>query len=112
MRVFAEFDQDRDIWLRFVKVLAELDCLLSLTKASKAFGEPACRPEFVVRDDAILDFEELRHPAMCLRKEDFIPNDVKMGGEVGRVLLLTGLWFMTGVKGVVLTHDLTGPNMG
>ena len=38
--------------------------------------------------------------------------EVAVGGEVGRVLLLTGLWFMTGVKGVVLTHDLTGPNMG
>jgi DNA mismatch repair protein MSH6 len=42
-------------------------------------------------DVAWVDFEELRHPAMALRtKSDFIPNDVKLGGKVGRVALLTG----------------------
>lgn len=92
LRVYAEFDHDRDVWLRAVKALAELDCLLSLAKASTAMGEPACRPEFIERDDAMVDFEELRHPGMCLRKEDFIPNDVRLGGDVGRVALLTGSW--------------------
>ena len=64
---------------------------MSLAKASTALGEPVCRPEFVQRDDAVIEFEELRHPAMCLRRGDFIPNDVKMGGDVGRVVLLTGM---------------------
>ncbi|KAL5499193.1 MSH6 [Sanghuangporus vaninii] len=92
LRVFAEFDKDRDNWLRAVRTLAELDCLFSLAKSSLAIGEPACRPEFVDGDGecAYLDFEELRHPTMCLKADNFIPNDVKLGGDVARVALLTG----------------------
>ncbi|EPS94078.1 hypothetical protein FOMPIDRAFT_1170017 [Fomitopsis schrenkii] len=92
-RLFAEFDADRSVWLRAVRVLAELDCLFSLAKASTALGEPSCRPELVEGDSAWIDFEELRHPALCAGtglKGDFIPNDVKLGGAVGRIALLTG----------------------
>jgi DNA mismatch repair protein MSH6 len=90
-RLFAEFDKDRSVWLRAIRVMAELDCLFSLAKSSNALGEPACRPQLVEGDVAWVDFEELRHPAMALRtKSDFIPNDVKLGGKVGRVALLTG----------------------
>jgi len=95
-RLFAEFDTDRSVWLRAIRVFAELDCLFSLAKSSVAMGEPSCRPEFVEGDEAWVQFEELRHPALCVRegtkgKGDFIPNDVKLGGEVGRIILLTGL---------------------
>jgi DNA mismatch repair protein MSH6 len=93
LRVFAEFDVDRSVWLRAIRVLAELDCLFSLAKSSAALGEPFCRPEFVDGDAAFVDFEELRHPALCVStglKGDFIPNDVKLGGDVGRIVLLTG----------------------
>ena len=93
LRVFAEFDKDRDIWLRAVRTLAELDCLFSLAKSSLAIGEPACRPEFVEDECAFIHFEELRHPAMCLKSDNFIPNDVKLGGDTGRVALLTGSYF-------------------
>ncbi|KAF8504398.1 DNA mismatch repair protein Msh6 [Russula emetica] len=90
-RLFAEFDKDRSVWLRAIRVMAELDCLLSLARSSNALGEPACRPQLVEGDTAWVDFEELRHPAMALRtKSDFIPNDVKLGGKVGRIALLTG----------------------
>ncbi|KAJ8481880.1 hypothetical protein ONZ51_g5715 [Trametes cubensis] len=92
-RLFAEFDQDRGVWLRAIRVLSELDCLFSLAKASSALGEPACRPELVEGDEAFVDFEELRHPALCASgslKQDFIPNDVKLGGNMGRIALLTG----------------------
>lgn len=88
-RLFDEFDTDRGVWLRAVRVLAELDCLFSLAKSSSALGEPSCRPEFVEGDASLVDFEELRHPALCVRN-DFIPNDVKLGGDVGRIALLTG----------------------
>ncbi|KAI0760099.1 DNA mismatch repair protein Msh6 [Fomes fomentarius] len=93
IRLYAEFDADRSVWLRAIRVLAELDCLFSLAKASSALGEPACRPEFVEGDEAFIDFEELRHPAMCAStslKGDFIPNNVKLGRDVGRIALLTG----------------------
>ncbi|KAJ7273346.1 muts domain V-domain-containing protein [Mycena rebaudengoi] len=91
-RLFAEFDTDRSIWLRAVRVFAELDCLFSLAKASAAIGEPSCRPEFVEGDSAWVDFKELRHPTLCLNAnlKSFIPNDIKLGGENGNIALLTG----------------------
>ena len=89
-RLFEEFDADRAVWLRAIRVLAELDCLFSLAKSSTAIGEPACRPEFVEGDAALIEFEDLRHAALDLRNGDFIPNDVTMGGDVGNVVLLTG----------------------
>ncbi|PPR06375.1 hypothetical protein CVT24_002487 [Panaeolus cyanescens] len=91
-RVYAEFDTDRSLWLRAVRVFAELDCLFSLAKSSLAIGEPACRPTFVDGDESVVDFTELRHPTLCLstRLSSFIPNDVKLGGDSGNILLLTG----------------------
>ncbi|KAF8840553.1 DNA mismatch repair protein Msh6 [Paxillus ammoniavirescens] len=89
-RLYAEFDADRGVWLRAVRVLAELDCLFSLAKSSIAIGEPSCRPEFVEGDAAFIEFEELRHPTLAGLRESFIPNDVKLGGDVGRIALLTG----------------------
>ncbi|KAG9309590.1 DNA mismatch repair protein Msh6 [Chiua virens] len=89
-RLYEEFDTDRGVWLRAVRILAELDCLLSLAKASVAIGEPSCRPEFVEGDAAFIEFKGLRHPALAELKSDFIPNDIKLGGDVGRIALLTG----------------------
>jgi len=88
-RVYAAFDTDRGMWLRAVRMLAELDCLFSLAKASEAIGA-TCRPEIVRADCASIDFVNLRHPALCLRDDDFIPNDVRLGGSQPRVVLLTG----------------------
>lgn len=89
-RLYAEFDTDRGVWLRAIRVLAELDCLLSLAKSSVAIGEPSCRPEIVDGDAAVIEFEELRHPTLSALRESFIPNDIKLGGDVGRIALLTG----------------------
>ncbi|KAJ7445807.1 muts domain V-domain-containing protein [Mycena galericulata] len=92
-RLFAEFDTDRSIWLRAVRIFAELDCLFCLAKASVAIGEPSCRPIFEEGSAAWVDFKELRHPTLCLNAnlKSFIPNDIKLGGgEVGNIALLTG----------------------
>ncbi len=70
-------------------VLAELDCLLSLAKASADLDEPKCRPTIVESEQSFVDFKDLRHPAMCLRS-DFISNNVQLGGVVPRQALLTG----------------------
>jgi len=75
--------------LIFFRVVAELDCLVSLAKASTDLDQPKCRPEFVRSEQAFIDFEELRHPAMCLRSE-FIANNVQLGGPQPRTVLLTG----------------------
>ena len=90
-RLYAEFDVDRPLWLKTIRVFAELDCLFSLAKSSAAIGEPSCRPEFVESDTSFMDFVELRHPTLSLQKvEEFIPNDIRLGGEVGKIALLTG----------------------
>lgn len=100
-RLYAEFDKDRALWLRAVRVFAELDCLFSLAKSSAAIGEPSCRPVFVDSDEAVLDFEELRHPTLCLSTDlrTFIPNDVKLGGDSAKIVLLTGEYFSTKYQG-------------
>lgn len=92
-RLYDEFDADRSVWLRVVRVVSELDCLFSLAKASVALGEPSCRPEFVEGDSAYVNFEKLRHPTLSMSStavKEFIPNNVQLGGKYGRIALLTG----------------------
>jgi len=101
-RLFAEFDADRGVWLRAVRTLSELDCLISLAKSSVALGEPRCRPEIVEGESAFVDFKELRHPALCASerlKGDFIPNDVQLGGDKGKIALLTGSFIFRRLMG-------------
>lgn len=88
----ARFDQDYNVWLQSVKIVAQLDCLISLSKASVALGEPRCRPTFVEAENerSVLNFEELRHPCMLPTIGEFIPNDVKLGGDSPKITLLTG----------------------
>jgi len=71
------------------RIFAEMDCLLSLAKSSADMDEPKVRPTIVESDSAYIDFEDLRHPCMSLRT-DFIANNVKLGGDVARQVLLTG----------------------
>ncbi|EMC94639.1 hypothetical protein BAUCODRAFT_111690 [Baudoinia panamericana UAMH 10762] len=90
-RFYARFDEDYSIWLAAVKIIAQLDCLISLAKASSSLGAPSCRPEFVDDDSArsVLDFTELRHP--CIETTtNFIPNDILLGGDEPSITLLTG----------------------
>lgn len=89
-RFFAKFDKDYETWLAAVKIIAHLDCLISLARASSALGEIACRPEFVDDERSIIEFEDLRHPCMLGNMTDFIPNDVKLGGDTANINLLTG----------------------
>lgn len=89
-RFYARFDQDYSTWLQAVKVIAQLDCLISLAAASAALGEPSCRPTFVENERSVVEFKELRHPCMLPNVTDFIPNDVKLGGDAANINLLTG----------------------
>ena len=89
-RFFARFAQENATWLAVVKIVAQLDCLISLSKASADLGEPSCRPEFVDDERAVLHFEDLRHPCMLPTVSDFIPNDVALGGQEANITLLTG----------------------
>ena len=87
---FAEFDEHYEIWKTAIELVARLDCLMSLAKASSSLGEPACRPIFVDEERSVLEFEELRHPCMLSNNMDFIPNDVRLGGDIANINVLTG----------------------
>ncbi|KAF2212463.1 hypothetical protein CERZMDRAFT_41610 [Cercospora zeae-maydis SCOH1-5] len=90
-RYFARFDEDYAIWLAATKIIAQLDCLISLAKASGSLGSPSCRPDFVEDDNArgVLEFQTLRHP--CIETTtNFIPNDIALGGDQASITLLTG----------------------
>lgn len=89
-RFFKKFDVDYDSWTRAIKTVAQLDCLVSLAKASTCLGQPCCRPQFVDEERSVVEFQELRHPTMANTVDDFIPNDVKVGGDQAKINLLTG----------------------
>ncbi|KAF3040241.1 DNA mismatch repair protein msh6 [Didymella heteroderae] len=89
-RFCAKFDEDYATWLAAVKIIAQLDCLISLAKASASLGEPSCRPLFTEDKRSVVEFEELRHPCMLNTVDDFIPNDIRLGGESPNISLLTG----------------------
>jgi DNA mismatch repair protein MSH6 len=89
-RFFQRFDVDYETWFQAIRITAQLDCLISLAKASIGLGEPACRPTFVDEERSVMRFEELRHPCMLNTVDDFIPNDVKLGGDEAKINLLTG----------------------
>lgn len=89
-RFFERFDVDYEVWLQAIKIIAQLDCLISLAKSSAALGEPSCRPVFVDEERTVVEFEELRHPCMLNNVADFIPNDIKLGGSEPNINLLTG----------------------
>lgn len=89
-RLYARFDDDYATWLAAVKIIAHLDCLISLAKASASMGEPSCRPVFVNDERTVIELEELRHPTMLTSVSDFIPNSIHLGGSARNVDLLTG----------------------
>ncbi|KAL9017447.1 MAG: hypothetical protein Q9185_005209 [Variospora sp. 1 TL-2023] len=89
-RFYSRFDEDYTTWLAAVRIVAQLDCLISLAKASSTLGEPCCRPEFVEEQRSVVEFFDLRHPCLLPNVTDFIPNDVHLGGSTPNINLLTG----------------------
>lgn len=93
-RLYARFDADYDKWMSIVRAVGHIDCLAGLAVFNECgLGEPKCRPEFVEGEGirSFVEFEELRHPCIVEGvKQDFIPNDVALGGKVPNLVLLTG----------------------
>ncbi|KAI8947853.1 DNA mismatch repair protein msh6 [Xylaria longipes] len=90
LRFSKRFDVDYEIWLQAIRIVSQLDCLVSLAKASSSLGEPSCRPVFVDEERSVVEFTELRHPCMLNTVDDFIPNDIVLGGNSANINLLTG----------------------
>ncbi|GAA5943171.1 uncharacterized protein JCM15063_005224 [Sporobolomyces koalae] len=90
-KLYGKFDDHYTTWMSIVRIVAQLDCLVSLSKSSAALGEPCVRPEIVRSDQATLEFEDLRHPCVLnSASTDFISNDVAIGGGAQNIMLLTG----------------------
>lgn len=89
-RFYERFDEHYDIWLAATRNIAQLDCLISLAKASQSLGTPSCRPTFVDDQRSVLDLVDLRHPCLIDNVDDFIPNDIVLGGTSPNLTLLTG----------------------
>ncbi|GIW86506.1 MAG: DNA mismatch repair protein MutS [Isosphaeraceae bacterium] len=70
------------------RVLAELDALAGL--AELAVRQNYCRPELT--DEPVLEIDSGRHPVLdaVLPHGEFVPNDLRLGGDHGTLLLLTG----------------------
>ncbi|KAI1363313.1 DNA mismatch repair protein msh6 [Xylaria arbuscula] len=90
LRFCKRFDTDYEVWLQAIRIVSQLDCLVSLAKASSSLGEPSCRPTFVDEERSVVEFTELRHPCMLNTVDDFIPNDIVLGGDSANISLLTG----------------------
>lgn len=100
--LFKQFHENYQVWDSFVSILAELDCLCSLSLVSFFSSGVMCRPELskVSDHNAYIELKDARHPCLCLMGVNFIPNDISMGRynpeeELNQTLML-----------------LTGPNMG
>ncbi|QPG73499.1 hypothetical protein FOA43_000810, partial [Brettanomyces nanus] len=94
-KMYARFDKDYNIWAETVRCVSQIDCVVSLVRASESLGSPLCRPEFVDSNRAFLEFRQLRHPCFIpggvSGTRDFIPNDVILGENgKGQIGLLTG----------------------
>lgn len=70
------------------RVIAELDCLLSLTRV--AIKNHYCRPAFNGENRMMI--QEGRHPVVeqFLSDEQFVPNDTSLDEHENRILIITG----------------------
>jgi len=76
-----------DALLATADALAELDAYCALAQVAGERGY--VRPVFV--DESVLEFVDGRHPVMeSLLGAAFVPNDMRLGGEGTRFILLTG----------------------
>jgi len=92
--VFAKFDSMRSLWTSAVQASAMLDALGALALASSKSGYS--RPNIIdcpYDSHPIMNFSQGRHPCVDITHSgnDFIPNDLALGGDNGsRILLLSG----------------------
>lgn len=104
-RLVGMFTAHANEWAQAVQCIAQLDCLQSLAAASAALSAPSCRPQLVNAEDPVLDIADMRHPCLCNRISNFVPNSVSLCGKSG-----------SGEDGGDVETSpvmlLTGPNMG
>lgn len=79
--MFKQFHENYRIWDEFVSILAELDCMCSLSIVSFFAGGVMCRPKLVkpTVSAPFIHLKDARHPCLCEVGVNFIPNDVTIG---------------------------------
>lgn len=106
-RLFAKFDEHRELWARAVRCLAHLDSLLSLADVSALPG--FSRPHFYegTSTPSFIRLTNARHPCLAQTYQggEYIPNDAALG--MARAGIAGG--YAPSAPNMLL---LTGPNMG
>lgn len=90
-RFLQEIDSHYVYFKDIVQNLATFDCLLSLTKATESDASITfASPKFV--DEQILDIHCASHPILLRLGTHslYVPNDVNLSYDKGRVLIITG----------------------
>jgi DNA mismatch repair protein MSH6 len=92
-QMFCKFCEHYQLWMRCVESLAQLDCLCSLTIASRYAEGESCRPE-TCEGEPFLEIRQGRHPCLesIQKGGSFIANDTVLGaGEnPARFVLVSG----------------------
>lgn len=89
--ILEAFMSHSDDWMNIIKIIAVLDCLISLARYAneiKATGT-ICKPnilELSDDDSSVIRFKGGKHP--CLTDIDFIANDLNLNGN--KLMLLSG----------------------
>ncbi|EER14617.1 DNA mismatch repair protein MSH6-1, putative [Perkinsus marinus ATCC 50983] len=97
-QLFKDFHKHTIRLQDMVQRLATLDCLLSLSEASRPGAGSMCRPQILDPTEftaPVFDLVEGRHPVIIVTIMEFVPNSVEMG-----------------INGSPTTLLVTGPNMG
>lgn len=99
-RLFSEFYAHQAQFRTAIRLIAEVDALLSLAAASRGLAGTSCRPEIVdprsQDSGGTLELRDCRHPVVAAKMgTSFVPNDAVLNAK--------------GVAGILV---VTGPNMG
>jgi len=70
--------------------LGVLDVLVSFSVVATSSSRPYCRPELLTMGSGVLELEECRHPVVETSINEYIPNDVRLGQESSRFVVLMG----------------------
>ena len=89
-RFYKQFSSQSRNYLILVGIAAHIDCLCSLARVSGSLQRPCCRPIMLKTGKGTLKFDQLRYPPLAPKMENFVPNDINLGGSSANMILLTG----------------------
>ncbi|CAI2377673.1 unnamed protein product [Moneuplotes crassus] len=92
-KLLKKFYSKRKMWSDFLRCISEIDCLISLADVS-INTKNMVKPIILESPRQEINIEQLRHPCVERSIKEFVPNDVRIGGDEP------------------LVHLITGPNMG